>query len=149
MSDADGFDVEASDRVMCSGVSETKIVFLRLLAVVEQPALHEPDGMRRPEDGGLHPSQQVRQPANVVLVAVRDEDSPDPVRALDEPVEVRVNDVHPQVVAREPDAAIDDQDVRPLLYGEAIHTYLAQAAERREPDISRGRSFEHDPTLSR
>ena len=51
-------------------------------------------------------AQEVGQPADMVLVAMRDEDAPDPVSPLDQPVEVGVNDVDTQVVAWEANAGM-------------------------------------------
>src|SRR4029079_5607490 len=82
----------------------------------------------------VHGGKQIRQGADVVLVAVRQEHAAHPVGALDEPGEIRMHDIHAEVIVGELHAAVDDEDVLPLLDRETIHAHLAEAAEGDEAD---------------
>jgi hypothetical protein len=74
--------------------------------------------------------QQVRHPADVVLVAVRQHDRVDLVEAVPDRAEVRQDHVDPGLVLLgEQDAAVDDQQASPVLEHGHVAADLAQAAQ--------------------
>ena len=79
-------------------------------------------------------AQQEGERADVVLVAVGEEDRPHLLAPLDEPGEVGGDDVDAERLVGEEDAAVDDRDPAGGLDGEAVHAHLAEAAERDDAD---------------
>ena len=74
-------------------------------------------------------AQEVRQAADVVLVAVRQHDGPD--AAPDEVADVRQEQIDPEVlVPREREARVDDDDLAAELVHGHVLPDLAEAAER-------------------
>ena len=101
---------------------EPVLVQLRLDQAEREP--------RRDDDRNVHLAHQVRQRADVILVAVRKHDAADHLRALDEVREVGQDEVDAEVlVARKREACVDDDD-RPFgLVGRHVLPHLAEAAE--------------------
>ena len=62
-------------------------------------------------------------------MTVSQDDAPDAAAVRLEPAEIGVNDVDPEVPVVEGHAAVDQQDLAPLLEHEAVHPHLAQTAE--------------------
>ena len=86
---------------------------------------------RRPDLGRADLAQEVRQRADVVLVAVREHDRADPVAPLAEVAEVGQDEVDAEVlVAREREARVDDDDLVVRLEHGHVLADLAEAAER-------------------
>ena len=82
-------------------------------------------------DGRLELAHQVRQAADVVLMAVGDEDTAHAVSVLQHIGEVRDDGVHAgHGLVREDLAAVDDDDVVAVLVGRHVLADLAHAAQR-------------------
>src|SRR5206468_744625 len=80
--------------------------------------------------------EQVRKRADVVLVAVRDDDAGDPLPEGLEGAKIGVDDVDAEATVVERDAAIDEQHVSALLDGHAIHAHFAEATQGEEAEAS-------------
>ena len=108
---------------------------LRLLPepVLVELGLHERERQRRRDHGiDLDLPQEVRQPADVVLVSVREHDGAD--AAPLEVADVRQQEVDTEVlVAREGEPRVDDDDLVPELVDGHVLADLAEAAERDDP----------------
>jgi hypothetical protein len=77
---------------------------------------------------------QVRQRADVVLVAVRQDDGADRAGAVTEVGEVGQDEIDAEVlVPRERQAGVDDDDVPPALVDGHVLADLAEAPERDDP----------------
>jgi hypothetical protein len=87
----------------------------------------EPQCIAGGEHRHVEPAEQIRDRADVVLVAVRDDQTRDAV--IGERFEVGMNDVDTEASVVEGHPAIDDEHLAALLEREAIHANLAQAAE--------------------
>ena len=96
--------------------------------------LHERERERRRDDRvDVDLAQEVRQPADVVLVAVREDDRAD-APALQVP-DVREQQVDAEVlVAREREPGVDDDDLVADLVDGHVLADLAEAAERDDPE---------------
>ena len=82
-------------------------------------------------------AQQVRRRADVVLVAVGEDEGLDRVEAATDRVEVREDQVDPGVVVLgEQDSAVDDQQPAVVLEDGHVATDLAQSSERDDPEAS-------------
>jgi hypothetical protein len=111
------------DLAQLRGAQEPVLVELRL----DQPERQA----RRQDLGRAHLTHQVREPADVVLVPVREDDGEDVVAPLAEVRVVRQDEVDAQVlVAREREAGVDDDDRALGLEGGHVLPHLAEAAER-------------------
>ena len=79
--------------------------------------------------------QDERQGAEVVLVAVRDDEAEHVVAALEQVADVGQHEVDAEhVVAREREPAVDDDDLAAVLHGGHVLADLAEAAERDDAD---------------
>ena len=67
-------------------------------------------------------------------MTVGHEDAPDAAAVSFERREIGVDDVDPEAAVVEGHAAVDEQDLAPLLERQAVHPDLAQAAERHDAD---------------
>ena len=86
--------------------------------------------LRRPDLGHAHLAQEVREPPDVVLVSVREDEGADAVGAILEVAEVREDEVDAEMlVARECQARVDDDDVFPQLEDGHVLADLAEPAE--------------------
>ena len=95
----------------------------------DQPQ-RERSGIDRRVDGE-HVAQQIGQPADVILVAVRDDDARDLVRVVAQIGEVRQDQVDAQhVELGEHDARVDHQDLVLDLEEHHVLADFAQPAER-------------------
>ena len=105
---------------------EAVLVELRLDQAEREP--------RGDDDRNVHLAHEVRQRADVVLVAVREHDAADHLRALDEIREVREDEVDAEVlVAREREPGVDDDDRALGLVDGHVLPHLAEAAEGDDP----------------
>ena len=119
-------------------------------AVLVELRLDEPEREpRRDDDRHRALAHQVRQRADVILVAVREHDAADHVLALAEVREVRQDEVDAEVlVAREREPGVDDDDRVVRLVDGHVLADLAEAAERDDPaDAHRGRSLGARPCV--
>ena len=111
--------------------------------VLVQLRLHETE--RQPggdDDGHVHLAHQVRQPADMVLVAVREHDGADHRLALLQIRDVAEHEVDAEVlVAREREAGVDDDDRIVRLVDGHVLPDLAQPAERDDPADTHPRSL--------
>ena len=86
--------------------------------------------LRGPHLGHAHLAQEVRQPADVVFVPVREHDGAHPVGAVLEVAEVRQHEVDAEMlVAREGQACVDDDDVLVQLEDGHVLADLTEPAE--------------------
>ena len=131
--DADRLDAERADRERLAGGRLDQPRVLEDL-VLAQSLAHEAERVRRPVDRDVVSLEEVRQRADVVLVAVRDRDPGDVDAEPVEGREVRMDhvDAEPAVVERDP--AVDDQRLPALHDRHAVHADLAEASERNDAD---------------
>ena len=112
---------------------------LRLLRepVLVELRLHERERQRRRDDRfDVDLSQEVRQPADVILVAVREDHRAD--ESALEVADVRQQEVDAEVlVARERESRVDDDDLVADLVDGHVLADLAEAAERDDPQRRR------------
>ena len=94
--------------------------------------LDQPERQLRPDHlVAVDLAQEVRQPADVVLVPVREHDRVD--AAVAEVADVRQDEVDAEVlVAREGQPGVDDHDVVAVLVDGHVLADLAEAAERND-----------------
>ena len=103
--------------------------------VLVELRLHQPERQpRRDDDGDVHLAHEIRQPADVVLVAVREHDTADHRLAVLEIRDVAEDEVDAEMlVAREREAGVDDDDRTVRLVDGHVLPDLAQPAERDDP----------------
>ena len=95
----------------------------------------EPDGKARGINGQIDLFEQVGQAADVVFMAVRDNNALDAVLILDNIGEIRNDKVHPEHVAvREHDAAVHEDHIALTLVQSDVLANLAQTAQRHDLD---------------
>ena len=110
------------------------------VGVAEQPRLldavpGQAQGERRAVDRERQLAQQVREPADVVLVPVGGDAADHAVGVVAQPREVREDQVDPEVLElREHEPAVEEQQLVVLLEDHAVAADLAQAAEERDRD---------------
>src|SRR5260221_470207 len=80
------------------------------------------------------PPQAVGLPAGVAPVAVGEKPRGYGISRLDEPGEVRMAHVPPEVAARKPEPAVHHGHLLPLRDGQGVHADLAEPAQRDQPD---------------
>jgi hypothetical protein len=98
--------------------------------VLLEPLGDEAERQGGPEDRDVEFAEEVRKGADVVFVAVGEENGADAVPVLDEVREVGDREVHAEhLVFGEHEAAVDDDDRVAELVGHHVHADLAQAAE--------------------
>ena len=128
--DADGHDGEGAEGEAAAGEN------LDQLGVVEQAMLFElafdvGEGELGAVDGDVELGEDPGQAADVVLVAVGEDDGADLVAVLDEVADVGDDDVDAeQLFFGEHQAGVDDDDVVAAAEGEAVHAELAESAKR-------------------
>ena len=134
MSHADGLDAERPQLDHVARLDGAKIGLLRE-AVLAEPVLHQRQRERRAVDRCVDLPQQVRQGADVVLVAVGEHHPPEG-RPLGQKVgEVRDDPVDAQhLVVREHDAAVESDQVVPGLHQHHVEPDLAEAAQGDQAD---------------
>ena len=112
-------------------VEQRVVVELVLLDLVAKQAARQRGGVDR-HAGEL--GQHVRQPADVVLVRVRDQERLDLVAPLLEVGDVADDQVDAEhLLVREGQAAVDDDDVVAVLEDGHVPADLADAAEGHDP----------------
>ena len=130
--DVDGLDLELAEG---DGVPRLDLVEICGLeeAVLFEFAFDEADRERRAVDRLVDEFQKVREAADVVLVAVRDDDALDAVLVALHIGEVRDDDVDAEHLRlREREAAVEDDHV-PVIFEEGhVLSDLVQAAEERD-----------------
>ncbi len=90
-----------------------------------------------PQTGTLSSERIQRQRADVILVAVREDNSPHTLAILGEIRNVRNYDIYPeQFSLREHEPRIDNDDVVAPADGHAVHTELAEAPKRNDLQFS-------------
>ena len=113
-------------------VAHAVLVELRLDQAERQP--------RAPDLGHADLAHQVRQRADVVLVAVREDDRPQRARRVAQVAEVGQHEVDAEhLVAREAEARIDQDPLAVLLDHGHVLADLAETAERDDPNGRRHR----------
>ena len=132
--DAERHDGERADRHLVAGLQgvERIVVELVLLDLVAQQAA----GQRGRVDGHARElGEDVRQPSDMVLVRVRDEERPDVLAALLEIGHVGHDEVDAEhLLVGEHQAAVDDHDVVAVLEHVHVLADLADAAERQDAE---------------
>ena len=108
-------------------VSHAVLVELRLDQAERQP--------RAPDLGHADLAHQVRQRADVILVAVREDDGPQRARRVAQVAEVGQHEVDAHhLVAREAETRVDQDALAVLLDHGHVLADLAETAERDDPD---------------
>src|SRR6476661_4261305 len=104
-------------------------------AVLLELGLHEREGQRGADDRDVALElEQVGHRADVVLVAVREDDRHDVVEPVGDVAEVREDQVDSRVVVLgEEDAAVDDEQLAPGLEHGHVAADLAEPTERHDP----------------
>ncbi len=134
--DRDELAVERTDAPALAVVQDDELGAVEHAGLLDAPA-REGERQRRPVDGHRHVLEEVRQPAGMVLVRVREERRLDPVGVVDQVREVGQHDVdagHVGVGEHEP--AIDHEDAVVVLEAEAVAADLAHTAEQRDANIA-------------
>ncbi len=127
MNELDGERAELNPR---SGFHLVKLRFIRQ-PVLFQPPLHQRQREGRAVNRNVDLAQQKRHRADVIFMAVRQDQCADLVAMLLQIREIGRDDVHAQQFRiGKHHAGVDDDDVVPVADGHRIHTELAQAAER-------------------
>ncbi len=116
--------------ILRAGFHRMQLGFI-LQAVFFQPPLHHLESERRAVNRNVDLAQQERHRADVIFMAVRQDQRADHLAMLLQIREVRSDDVDTQQFRiGKHHAGIDDDDVVPVADGHGIHSELAQAAER-------------------
>jgi hypothetical protein len=104
-------------------------------AVLVELRLHEPERQSgRPHFGHADLAQQVRQGADVVFVAVGQDDDADVRGAVSQIGEIREDEVDAEVlVARKGETRVDQHEIAAALDDGQVLTDLAEAAQRHDP----------------
>src|SRR6187431_2645550 len=100
--------------------------------MLQETTLGDLERVWRSPNRKLQLGEQVRERAQMIFVAVRQEDAVQALALCQEPAEVRMPNVDADVVVGESGAAIDDHDAPCLLQREAVHADLAEASERND-----------------
>ena len=136
--DLNGMDGERPDLEAFAGPNLAQIgvveqtVLVQLVFDIGQREFGAPD---RHIQFGKNP----RQRANVVFVAVGQNDAAHPLAVLDQVGDVGNDDVHAQQFGfGEHQSGVDDDDVVAPAHGHAVHAEFAKAAERHEMEFSGG-----------
>ena len=130
MRDADGHDREDAEVEAAAGEDFDE------LGVVEQAMLFElafdvGEGELGAVDGDVELGEDPGQAADVVLVAVGEDDAADLGAVLDEVADVGDDDVDAEeLFFGKHEAGVDDDDVVAVAECEAVHAELAESAER-------------------
>ena len=113
-----------------AGVNRPQLRLSRDLVLI-QAALHQRQGEGRAIDGHVEFGQEIRDRADVVLMAMRQKQRSDVLAVLDQIGEVRRDDIHAEQFGfGEHHAAIDDDDVVAIAQRHDVHAELAEAAQR-------------------
>ena len=127
--DADGLDGEGAEGELFFGRDLDELGFVEELMLFEL-AFDVGQGELGGVDGNLELAEDPGQSADVVLVAMGEDDGADVLPVLDEVGDVGHDDVDAQQLCfREHEAGIDDDDVVFPAEGEAVHAEFAEAAE--------------------
>ena len=134
MRNADELDVKRAElQWRAFGIPFDQLCCLTEPVLVEL-RLDEPEREPRRDHGlDLDLAEQVRQPADVILVPVREDHRSDaPSREV---ADVRKQEIDPEMlVSREREAGIDHEHLSPGLVHRHVLADLAQAAERDDPE---------------
>ena len=132
-------------------VSRTHLVENRVLVqlVLLEPAFDKRPRQARRVDGYVELRENVRDRADMVLMAVRQHQPSDLFAVLDEVADIGDDDVHSeQLAAGKHHAGVDDDQVASAAQGEHVHAELAKTAKRnnvqlliRQGSASAGRSI--------
>ena len=131
------FDLEAAKRF---GVAGPDRVQFRCLdePVLAQLVAQESQRQRRAVDGHGESGQHVRQCADVVLMAVREDDAADVTDTFLQPRDVRDHEVDAEhLLLREHEPGVDDHDVIAAAQRHHVAADLAQTAKRDERQLRR------------
>ena len=128
--DADGHDGEGADGEAAAGQHLDQVgVFEE--AMLFELAFDVGEGELGAVDGHVELGEDPGQAADVVFVAVGEEDCADLVAVLDEVADVGDDDVDAEeLFFRKHQAGVDDDNVVAVLDHHAVHAELAQTAER-------------------
>ena len=113
------------------------------LGRLDEPVLfelvaQEPEGQASAVDGHGEPWEHVRQRADVVLVAVGQDDATDLPNSVEQPLDVGDHQVDAEhLLLRKHQPGVDDHDVVAPAEREHVATDLAESAERDQRQLSR------------
>ena len=130
MRDVDELDAKWPDFQLVARPDLIQPGLLQQIVLFQAPP-DERQGERRRVDRNVHLGQQERQPADVVLVAVRKNYRSEVLAVLLQIGEVRRDDVHAeQFVLGEHHTGVNQDDIVAISQRERVHPELAEAAER-------------------
>ncbi len=133
-------DRKWTDLVLFARVRLAQVELTLREVVLVQATTRDLERVRRAPHRQLELREQVRQRADVIFVAVRQEDAVHAITLFDQPAEIRMPNVDAHVVVGEGGAAIDDHDAVLLLERKAVHADLPQASEGDDPNPIGGSS---------
>ena len=133
MVDVNEFDVECAERDDLARADLVQVVGADVVLV--ELAVEDPERQAGAVHVALDLFEQVGDRADVVLVPVGQDQTAQLLRVALEVGEVRRDDVDAgHILLREGDAAVDDDDVVPVLERGDVHADAVDAAERNDPD---------------
>jgi hypothetical protein len=137
MRDADGLDDERPEGEFALGLDLDELDFVEQLVLVEL-AFDVGQGKLGAVDGNFEFGENPGQAADVVLVAVSEDDAADAGFVLNQVGDVGHDDVYAQELGfGKHEAGVDDDNVVFPAQGEAVHAEFAKSAERDDFKILR------------
>src|SRR5262249_48130064 len=131
---ADRFEGEGPELERAPDLYRGEIDLPRVEAMLREALAAELDGVRGAVDGDVELREEGGDRADVVLVAVGEDDAAEAVAPSEDIVEGGVENMDAEVVRRKGDAAVDEHDAVVLLDREAVHADLPEAAEGDEAE---------------
>lgn len=135
--DVDGLHREAAKFDLFAGQDLHKLCApcqAELLQLIADQAAGQPGAV----DGQVHLLQQIGDAANVILVAVGDQQALDLILILQHKAEIRDHQVHAEHIAvREYQAAVHNDHITAALVNGHIFAHFAQAAQGVDMDLGR------------
>ncbi len=126
----DKLDRERAQFQLVARLDDVQLGLVEHLVLFETP-FHQRQREGRPIDGYRNLRQQEGNASDVIFVAVGQDQPPHVCGVLFQVGEIRRDDVHAhQLGIREHHPGIHDNDVVPISQGHAVHSELAQPAER-------------------
>ena len=130
MVDSDEFDRQLAQPDLIAGLDDVELRLAQVAGLLEL-ALDEADREARGIDRDVQLLEQVAQRADVVLVAVSDDDAAHPVAVFDDVAEIWNDQIDAEhVVIRERKAAVDDDDIVLVFDDGHVLADLAETAQR-------------------
>jgi hypothetical protein len=128
--DADGHDGEDPEVEAATGEHLDEVGVVKEAVLIEL-TFDVSQGELGAVDGNVEFGEDPREAADVVLVAVREDDTANKRAVLDEIADVGDDDVDAEeLLFREHEARVDDHYVVTETESKAVHAELAQSAER-------------------